>query len=89
MFNKSFLGEKRFQCAECLKRFMRSDHLSKHLKTHQARRIAQEAQAQQQVQNALQIQTNSEENTLIITQPDMNIDGDQTDTKPDIGQLAI
>jgi transcription factor Sp4 len=28
-------GEKRFECPECSKRFMRSDHLSKHIKTHQ------------------------------------------------------
>lgn len=28
-------GEKRFECPECSKRFMRSDHLSKHVKTHQ------------------------------------------------------
>lgn len=28
-------GEKRFECPECAKRFMRSDHLSKHIKTHQ------------------------------------------------------
>lgn len=34
-------GEKRFQCSECLKRFMRSDHLSKHLKTHQAKKVNQ------------------------------------------------
>ncbi|XP_016314748.1 transcription factor Sp4 [Sinocyclocheilus anshuiensis] len=27
--------EKRFECPECSKRFMRSDHLSKHIKTHQ------------------------------------------------------
>ncbi|KAH9384360.1 hypothetical protein HPB48_026368 [Haemaphysalis longicornis] len=33
-------GEKRFQCAECLKRFMRSDHLSKHLKTHLSKKGA-------------------------------------------------
>uniref|UniRef100_A0A4W5KTA1 C2H2-type domain-containing protein n=1 Tax=Hucho hucho TaxID=62062 RepID=A0A4W5KTA1_9TELE len=26
--------EKRFECPECSKRFMRSDHLSKHIKTH-------------------------------------------------------
>lgn len=30
-----FPGEKRFECPECSKRFMRSDHLSKHIKTHQ------------------------------------------------------
>lgn len=30
-----FTGEKRFECPECSKRFMRSDHLSKHVKTHQ------------------------------------------------------
>lgn len=29
------LGEKKFACPECPKRFMRSDHLSKHIKTHQ------------------------------------------------------
>nr|XP_015199572.1 PREDICTED: transcription factor Sp1-like [Lepisosteus oculatus] len=28
-------GEKKFTCPECPKRFMRSDHLSKHIKTHQ------------------------------------------------------
>jgi uncharacterized Zn-finger protein len=38
MFNDWFAGEKRFQCGECSKRFMRSDHLSKHLKTHQAKK---------------------------------------------------
>lgn len=27
--------KKRFECPECSKRFMRSDHLSKHVKTHQ------------------------------------------------------
>ncbi|CAF5067818.1 unnamed protein product, partial [Rotaria magnacalcarata] len=27
-------GEKRFACPKCGKRFMRSDHLSKHSKTH-------------------------------------------------------
>nr|1SP1_A Chain A, SP1F3 [Homo sapiens]1VA3_A Chain A, Transcription factor Sp1 [Homo sapiens] len=26
---------KKFACPECPKRFMRSDHLSKHIKTHQ------------------------------------------------------
>ncbi len=30
-----FSGEKKFVCAECSKRFMRSDHLAKHIKTHQ------------------------------------------------------
>ncbi|XP_012660948.1 transcription factor Sp1 [Otolemur garnettii] len=30
-----YLGEKKFACPECPKRFMRSDHLSKHIKTHQ------------------------------------------------------
>ena len=34
-FAFSNLGEKRFECPECSKRFMRSDHLSKHIKTHQ------------------------------------------------------
>ncbi|MEQ2217237.1 hypothetical protein XENOCAPTIV_000448, partial [Xenoophorus captivus] len=28
-------GEKKFVCPECSKRFMRSDHLAKHIKTHQ------------------------------------------------------
>ena len=27
-------GEKRFECADCGKRFMRSDHLTKHMRTH-------------------------------------------------------
>lgn len=30
-----FTGEKKFVCTECSKRFMRSDHLAKHIKTHQ------------------------------------------------------
>jgi len=29
-----FAGEKRFGCSECDKKFMRSDHLTKHLRTH-------------------------------------------------------
>lgn len=29
-----FSGDKRFECAQCQKRFMRSDHLTKHYKTH-------------------------------------------------------
>lgn len=29
-----FPGDKRFECAQCQKRFMRSDHLTKHYKTH-------------------------------------------------------
>jgi len=29
-----FTGEKRFGCSECDKKFMRSDHLTKHLRTH-------------------------------------------------------
>ena len=29
-----FPGEKRFGCNECDKKFMRSDHLTKHLRTH-------------------------------------------------------
>lgn len=66
---------------------MRSDHLSKHLKTHQARRMAQEAQTAQA--NALQVQTTEEANTLIMTQSALSLDTDQTDTKPDIGQIAI
>lgn len=27
-------GDKRFECGQCQKRFMRSDHLTKHYKTH-------------------------------------------------------
>lgn len=33
------LGEKRFACPECPKRFMRSDHLSKHIKTHMNKKL--------------------------------------------------
>lgn len=29
-----YSGEKRFECDECNKKFMRSDHLSKHKRTH-------------------------------------------------------
>lgn len=32
-------GEKRFACSECPKRFMRSDHLSKHIKTHMNKKV--------------------------------------------------
>jgi len=31
---KKIQGEKRFGCPTCNKRFMRSDHLNKHLKIH-------------------------------------------------------
>ena len=34
-----FAGEKRFNCQECGKKFMRSDHLSKHIKTHANKRV--------------------------------------------------
>jgi len=34
MLRFGFLGEKRFGCSECDKKFMRSDHLTKHLRTH-------------------------------------------------------
>lgn len=30
----SSAGEKKFVCPQCSKRFMRSDHLAKHIKTH-------------------------------------------------------
>lgn len=33
-------GEKRFACPECPKRFMRSDHLSKHIKTHMNKKVS-------------------------------------------------
>lgn len=58
---------------------MRSDHLSKHLKTHQARR------AQQQQQNQIQVQQNSnteENNALIIAQNDLQLDTGES--KPEI-----
>lgn len=32
-------GEKKFVCSECSKRFMRSDHLAKHIKTHQNKKV--------------------------------------------------
>ena len=31
-----YVGEKKFQCPKCDKRFMRSDHLTKHKKTHES-----------------------------------------------------
>ena len=34
-------GDKRLQCPECSKRFMRSDHLSKHIRTHNTKRHQQ------------------------------------------------
>lgn len=33
-FLRLFSGDKRFECNKCQKRFMRSDHLTKHYKTH-------------------------------------------------------
>ena len=44
---------------------MRSDHLSKHLKTHQAKKVNQQQQ--------------SEDSPLIVAQNDMNLDSEQTD----------
>ena len=35
----TILGEKKFPCSICSKKFMRSDHLNKHMKTHQ-RKVA-------------------------------------------------
>ena len=32
---RTHTGEKRFACVVCARRFMRSDHLKKHLKTHE------------------------------------------------------
>lgn len=34
-----FTGEKRFECDLCEKKFMRSDHLTKHKKIHQSNRV--------------------------------------------------
>lgn len=36
---RTHTGEKRFQCPDCQKKFMRSDHLSKHIKTHQKQKL--------------------------------------------------
>ena len=44
---------------------MRSDHLSKHLKTHQAKKVNQQQQ--------------SEDSPLIVAKNDMALDSDQTD----------
>ena len=44
---------------------MRSDHLSKHLKTHQAKKVNQQQQ--------------SEDSPLIVAQNDMPLDSEQTD----------
>lgn len=38
-------GEKKFVCPECSKRFMRSDHLAKHIKTHQNKKGASSGSA--------------------------------------------
>ena len=73
---------------------MRSDHLSKHLKTHQARR--NQAQSQQQVQTQQNLsQVVSEENALIIAQTEIGMDSESSDTKADIvnremvGQISV
>lgn len=65
---------------------MRSDHLSKHLKTHQARR----SQAQGQPQN--QSQGGGEENALIIAQTELGLEAESSDSKGDIvtvGQIGV
>lgn len=36
---RTHTGEKKFVCPECSKRFMRSDHLAKHIKTHQNKKV--------------------------------------------------
>lgn len=58
---------------------MRSDHLSKHLKTHQARR--NQGQTQQ-----IQVQvTSGEENALIISQTDIGLEeSNESNDKPEI-----
>ena len=61
---------------------MRSDHLSKHLKTHQAKKNAQAAQ--QMTQGNI-----SEDNALIIAQTELVIDPEQVETKPDISRDLI
>ena len=67
---------------------MRSDHLSKHLKTHQARR--NQAQTQQ-----IQVQvTSGEDNALIISQTDLGLDGESNDkpeivTREMVGQISV
>lgn len=33
-FSILFAGEKKFTCQDCEKKFMRSDHLTKHMRTH-------------------------------------------------------
>ena len=58
LFNFFFClqGEKRFGCPTCNKRFMRSDHLNKHLKIH--------ANQQQQVTNQQFLKENQQNDIL-------------------------
>jgi uncharacterized Zn-finger protein len=57
-------GEKKFGCPTCSKRFMRSDHLNKHLKIH--------AQQQQQQQNDLQMSSQTHMSFQHLNQLEMN-----------------
>ena len=65
---------------------MRSDHLSKHLKTHQARRNQGQPQ---QLQQQSQSQVCSEDNALIIAQTEIGLDSEQNESKVDISNRDI
>lgn len=51
---------------------MRSDHLSKHLKTHQLRRQTEAAANRQQQEQSNQ---DGDENNLVLAQTDINLEG--------------
>jgi uncharacterized Zn-finger protein len=66
---RTHTGEKRFQCTECNKKFMRSDHLSKHIRTHSKVRSAGSADGSKMDDSMGEDEPSSAEddNKMIIT----------------------